>query len=183
MATTRNCLLIFTFYTLTLFLRYVLIYISLALSQEWRLRWSSRDWPPGPIWITEFDVATVRMPWTVKRVGPLLRELHSHPYVDGLIMWSNVRPNVSGPGFGCFMMCYTDEHYKNQPVGDVIDGFTRDFIRVPDYNGETDDAGVFEASLFHGEYEATVTLPDGGQPPPPQVFSLMPVREGTVVRF
>ncbi|KAL1552410.1 endo-1,4-beta-xylanase [Salvia divinorum] len=133
------------------------------------------------IWITEFNVATLRMPWMVKYVGPLLRELHSHPYVDGIILWSTVGPSQKPPGFACYMMCYTDAHYKNQPVGDVIDGFMKDFIRVPNSNGETDAAGVFKASLFHGEYEATVTLPDGAQPPAPQMFTLMPGREGTVL--
>ncbi|XP_057790170.1 endo-1,4-beta-xylanase 5-like [Salvia miltiorrhiza] len=127
------------------------------------------------IWITEFDVNTQKNAWMVKYVEPLLRELHSHPYVKGIIMWAAVWPNIS-----CFRMCLTDNDYNNLPAGDAV---MSEFITVPDANWKTDRSGAFEASLFHGEYEASITLPDGSQPPAPQTFNLKPRRDVSVVRF
>ncbi|XP_057802308.1 endo-1,4-beta-xylanase 5-like [Salvia miltiorrhiza] len=132
----------------------------------------------SPIWITEFDVNIQSMPWMVRYVEPLLHELHSHPYVNGIIIWGAVWPNMS-----CFRMCLTDDDYNNLPAGDAVDKFMSEFIRVPDTNMKTDRNGAFEASLFHGEYEASITLPDGAQPPTPHSFNLKPHGDVPVIKF
>ncbi|XP_057772872.1 endo-1,4-beta-xylanase 5-like [Salvia miltiorrhiza] len=131
------------------------------------------------IWITEFGVNAIGNPWLVQYVEPLLHELHAHPYVKGILVWGAVGSNNSQ----CFDMCWTDANYNNLPAGDAIDKFMSKFITVPDTNGKTDGSGTFEASLFHGEYEATVTLPDGAQPPAPLSFNLVPHGDVTVVKF
>ena len=51
-------------------------------------------------------------------------------------------------------MCLTDANFKNLATGDVLDKFLG-MTKV----GMTDANGVFEASLFHGDYEVTVTHP------------------------
>lgn len=67
--------------------------------------------------------------------------------------------------------------FKNTVAGDVVDKFISEFIKVADTNGTTDANGVFEASLFHGEYEASV----GGSPP--QMFSLVPNGDVSAVQL
>ncbi|XP_057782892.1 endo-1,4-beta-xylanase 5-like [Salvia miltiorrhiza] len=132
-----------------------------------------------PIWVTEFDVDSIYKKWTLQYMEPLLHELHSHPYVNGIIVWGAMGDKKDG----CWKMCLTDLEYKNVPPGDILDKFMSEFIRVPDTNGKTDATGAFETSLFHGEYEATVTRADGAQAAEPQTFNLMPGGDVTAVKF
>lgn len=86
-------------------------------------------------------------------IDPLLCELHSHSAVGGINVWGSLRPDLN-----CFALCLIDNHFNNQPAGNILDKFTSEFIKVPDINGLTDINGVFAASLFYGEYKATLTL-------------------------
>jgi hypothetical protein len=52
-------------------------------------------------------------------------------------------------------MCLTDKNFKNLPVGDIVDKLIAEWKAVPK-DAKTDDKGVFEAELFHGEYNVTV---------------------------
>lgn len=55
----------------------------------------------------------------------------------------------------CYVMCLTDKNFKNLPVGDIVDKLIAEWKAVPK-DAKTDDKGVFEAELFHGEYNVTV---------------------------
>lgn len=126
-----------------------------------------------PIWITEFTVGDSRTN-QMKNIQPLLREFHSHAAVEGIIVWSTAYPASQKDGKLCYTMCLTDRDYKNKAPGDALDKFLHEFIRVAESNGNTDSNGIFEASLVHGEYEATLTLPNGAQPLASQTFNLLP---------
>lgn len=104
----------------------------------------------------------------------ILHELYSHPAVQGIVLWASMGPNGK-----CYFMCMTGLDYKNTVAGDVVDKFISEFIKVADTNGTTDANGVFEASLFHGEYEASV----GGSQSPPQTFSLVPKGDVSTVQL
>lgn len=58
-------------------------------------------------------------------------------------------------------MCLVDNNFRNLATGDVVDKFRTTLSSAEDSDGFTDSDGFFEASLFHGEYEATITHPDG----------------------
>ncbi|KAJ1295907.1 hypothetical protein BS78_01G259300 [Paspalum vaginatum] len=68
-----------------------------------------------PMWLTEVDV--VKGPSQVKFLEKMLREGYAHPNVDGMIMWAAWHAN----GNGCYVMCLTDNSFKNLPVGNVVD--------------------------------------------------------------
>lgn len=85
----------------------------------------------------------------------LLRELHSHREIQGIMLWSAWSPQ------GCYRMCLTDNNFKNLATGDVVDRFRTTLSSTADSDGTTDSDGYFEASLFHGEYEAKITHPAG----------------------
>lgn len=56
-------------------------------------------------------------------------------------------------------MCLTDNNFKNLPTGDVVDKIIRE-LKHEDLIGTTDNEGHFETSLYHGDYEATISHPD-----------------------
>lgn len=109
----------------------------------------------------------------------LMREFHSHAAVGGVIVWSAWAPTK-----GCWSMCTrTPDYTKNTLAGDLVDKFLYEFIKVADSNGTTDGGGAFEASLYHGEYEANVTLPNGMLSTISQTFSLVPNGNVTTVQL
>lgn len=128
-----------------------------------------------PIWITELTV-NYTVPHQTEHLEALLHELHSHPAIKGIILWSAI-----GRKKKCFSMCLTDVDYKNVPAGDVVDRFMKEFINVDDIKVETDAEGEFETVLFYGEYEATAVLPDGGSRS--LVFNLVPGGDGATHYF
>ncbi|KAH6813447.1 hypothetical protein C2S51_022465 [Perilla frutescens var. frutescens] len=128
-----------------------------------------------PIWITEFTVSS-QLKDQMKFLTPLLRELHSHPAVAGILFWSSVYPDGK-----CYSMCLTDQYYKNVPAGDAVDEFINEFIKPPGFiNVTTDSNGSFVAPLVYGEYEANVTLPNGAKSSAPQTFNIVPDGETSV---
>ncbi|XP_059647892.1 endo-1,4-beta-xylanase 5-like [Cornus florida] len=105
-----------------------------------------------PIWITELDVA--RSMDQAKYLEQILREVHSHGAINGIVIWSGWRPG------GCYRMCLTDNNFKNLPTGDVVDKLLREWGGKEDWEaGTTDEEGYLETSLFHGDYEVTVAKP------------------------
>ncbi|ONH91947.1 hypothetical protein PRUPE_8G145700 [Prunus persica] len=85
-----------------------------------------------PIWLTEVDV----------QKGPnqyleeILREVFSHPAVEGIIM-------------------FVDKSFKNTPAGDVVDKLLDEW-KFGTQETTTDDEGFTNISVFHGDYEITV---------------------------
>ena len=84
----------------------------------------------------------------------VLREAHAHPAIKGIVMWAAWKPE------GCFRMCLTDNNFKNTPTGDVVDKLLQEWIRAGrPFAGTADANGVFETSLFYGDYEVAITHP------------------------
>lgn len=69
-------------------------------------------------------------------------------------------------------MCLTDNNFKNLATGDVVDKFRLKLTSVVDSNRTTDSNGLFEASLFHGEYDVKIVHPNGGEISDFQSFSV-----------
>lgn len=55
-------------------------------------------------------------------------------------------------------MCLTDNNFKNLPAGDVVDKFIKE-LKHDNLIGTTDSLGHFQASLYHGDYEAKINHP------------------------
>ncbi|KAA8536280.1 hypothetical protein F0562_028758 [Nyssa sinensis] len=101
-----------------------------------------------PIWLTELDVSW--SPQQASYLEQILREAHAHPAVNGIVIWAAWKPE------GCYQMCLTDNNFRNLPTGDVVDKLMREWKQDGSI-GTTDTEGIFETSLFHGDYELTIT--------------------------
>ncbi|KAK8923527.1 hypothetical protein KSP39_PZI019741 [Platanthera zijinensis] len=106
-----------------------------------------------PIWLTEVDV--FRSPNQAQYLEAILREGFSYPAVRGIVMWAGWHAE------GCDRMCLTDSNFKNLPSGDVVDKLISEW-RSETVVGRTDNNGIFEARLFHGEHEITVLQSSAG---------------------
>ncbi|KAK2974471.1 hypothetical protein RJ640_018636 [Escallonia rubra] len=107
-----------------------------------------------PIWLTELDVSN-SPDLQARYLDQIIREAHGHPAVNGIVIWSAWHPT------GCYQMCLTDNDFRNLPTGDVVDNIIKEFS-FNKLSGTTDANGYLEASLFHGEYEVTVSHPKMG---------------------
>ncbi|PHT98257.1 hypothetical protein BC332_32849 [Capsicum chinense] len=104
-----------------------------------------------PIWITELDVANT----TNQEVylEEIIREVHAHPGVKGIMMWAPWGPK------GCYRMCLTDNNFKNLATGNVVDRILKEWSHWG-FSGITNENGLFETSLFHGDYEVEINHPE-----------------------
>ena len=83
----------------------------------------------------------------------VLRELHAHPKINGIIMWSAWKPG------GCYQMCLTDNSFNNLPTGNVVDKLLGEW--GSSLKGTADGEGLFfEASLSHRDYEVKISHPN-----------------------
>ncbi|TVU48042.1 hypothetical protein EJB05_07664, partial [Eragrostis curvula] len=103
-----------------------------------------------PVWLTEVDIAAG--PAQAEHLEEVLREAYAHPAVQGIVLWSAWHPE------GCYVMCLTDNNFKNLPQGDVVDRLIAEWRATP-RGATTDEQGYFEAELPHGEYQVTVSHP------------------------
>ncbi|XP_062201535.1 endo-1,4-beta-xylanase 4-like [Phragmites australis] len=101
-----------------------------------------------PMWLTEVDV--VKGPNQVKYLEQVLREGYGHPAVNGMIMWAAWHAN------GCYVMCLTDNNFKNLPVGSLVDKLIAEW-KMHRTVATTDEKGVVGLDLPHGEYNFTLT--------------------------
>ncbi|PIN25432.1 Endo-1,4-beta-xylanase [Handroanthus impetiginosus] len=122
-----------------------------------------------PIWFTELDVNNKTGPDQANRLDQVIRELHAHHAVQGILMWSAISPE------GCWKMCLTDQNFNNLDTGDVVDKFIAEWTHSSGLEGKTDSNGYFETSLFHDQYEATIKL---GKKPILQKFEVAPNGDG-----
>ncbi|KAK3035720.1 hypothetical protein RJ639_033422, partial [Escallonia herrerae] len=118
-----------------------------------------------PIWLTELDVSN-SPDLQARYLDQTIREVHGHPAVNGIVIWSAWRPT------GCYKMCLTDNDFRNLPTGDVVDNIIKEFS-LNKLSGTTDANGYLEASLFHGEYEVTVSHPKMGDSSVLQSFKVV----------
>ncbi|KAH6814899.1 Glycosyl hydrolase family 10 protein, partial [Perilla frutescens var. frutescens] len=128
-----------------------------------------------PIWVTELDVSSG--PNQASYLDQILREVHSHWGIQGIIIWSAWSPQ------GCYRMCLTDNNFRNLATGDVVDKFRVTLTSEADSYGTTDSDGFFEASLFHGEYQANITHPAGIPFSDFPTFNAGPNNTPTTVQF
>ncbi|KAL6623003.1 hypothetical protein ACP70R_032882 [Stipagrostis hirtigluma subsp. patula] len=103
-----------------------------------------------PLWLTEVDVAGG--PMQAAYLEEVLREGYGHPSVQGIVMWAAWHAR------GCYVMCLTDNGFKNLPVGDVVDKLIAEWT-AHTKAATTDQDGAAELDLVHGEYNFTVTHP------------------------
>ncbi|KAI4990899.1 hypothetical protein ZWY2020_039270 [Hordeum vulgare] len=103
-----------------------------------------------PMWMTEVDV--VKGPNQVKDLEQVLREGYAHPGVQGIVMWAAWHP------YGCYVMCLTDNNFKNLPVGDLVDKLIAEW-KTHKTSAATDANGMVELDLVHGDYKLTVNHP------------------------
>ncbi|PAN51010.1 hypothetical protein PAHAL_9G563800 [Panicum hallii] len=103
-----------------------------------------------PIWLTEIDVAPG--PNQAANLDKILREVYAHPAVHGIILWTAWHQR------GCYVMCLTDNNFRNLPTGDVVDKLIREW-QTRSHAGVADADGYYEAELFHGDYKVTVSHP------------------------
>ncbi|KAK7258049.1 hypothetical protein RIF29_32449 [Crotalaria pallida] len=104
-----------------------------------------------PVWITELDVEN--QPNQAQYFEQVLREAHSHPKVQGIVLWTAWSPNGD-----CYRICLVDRNFRNLPAGDVLDKLLREW-GLKKLSGITDQNGYVEASLFHGDYEVEISHP------------------------
>jgi GH35 family endo-1,4-beta-xylanase len=103
-----------------------------------------------PIWLTEIDVQSG--PNQAYYLEKILREVYSHPAVHGIILWTAWHAK------GCYVMCLTDNSFKNLPTGNVVDKLIREW-KTHSHAGVADAEGFYEAELFHGDYNVTISHP------------------------
>ncbi|TVU30653.1 hypothetical protein EJB05_22284, partial [Eragrostis curvula] len=108
-----------------------------------------------PIWLTEVDVAPG--PMQAAYLEEVLREGYAHPSVQGIVMWAAWHAS------GCYVMCLTDDNFRNLPVGDVVDKLIAEW-RTHTKAVTTDADGVVQVDLVHGEYNFTVIHPSLKEP-------------------
>ncbi|XP_073310017.1 endo-1,4-beta-xylanase 5-like [Primulina huaijiensis] len=120
-----------------------------------------------PIWLTELD--TERGPDQIMELEEVLREVFSHPAVEGIVLWAGWKPtgcnktcledkNFNKLAKGCARMCFTDNNFKNFPLGDMVDRLIREW-RTTYLKGATNKKGVYQPLVFHGDYTLTFTHP------------------------
>ncbi|KAK4385525.1 Endo-1,4-beta-xylanase 5-like [Sesamum angolense] len=129
-----------------------------------------------PIWISELDVNNITGSNQACYLEQIIRELHAHRAVQGILMWSAITPGV-----GCWRMCLTDSNFKNLPTGDVVDKIIAEWTHAGGVQGTTNANGCFETPLFHGDYEASISLPTVNKQPVLQKFKVVPNGKAEVV--
>ncbi|XP_021717249.1 uncharacterized protein LOC110685092 [Chenopodium quinoa] len=101
-----------------------------------------------PIWITELDVK--RGPNQVSDFEQVIREVHSHKGVQGIVIWGPWSPQ----GQQCYNLCLVDPNFTNLPAGDVVDKVLKEWgYRDKAFVATTGADGFFNASLLHGDYQ------------------------------
>uniref|UniRef100_A0A803MC15 GH10 domain-containing protein n=1 Tax=Chenopodium quinoa TaxID=63459 RepID=A0A803MC15_CHEQI len=127
-----------------------------------------------PIWITELDVQ--KGPNQVSDFEQVLREVHSHRGVQGIVIWGPWSPQ----GQQCYNLCLVDPNFTNLPAGDVVDKVLKEWgYRDKAVVATTDADGFFNASLLHGDYQVKLlgqlhTLDEQSSPLISQNFKVDP---------
>ncbi|GAB2268132.1 hypothetical protein Dimus_003111 [Dionaea muscipula] len=103
-----------------------------------------------PIWLTEVFVDKGQN--QAQYLEDVLREGYSHPAVEGIVIWP------SSPFSEC-KMCLTDVYFHNSPNGDVVDKLIDEWRSKPAEIRINNSKGVYEVSVFNGDYEVTIMKP------------------------
>ncbi|WVZ58954.1 hypothetical protein U9M48_009169 [Paspalum notatum var. saurae] len=103
------------------------------------------------IWLTELDVAGG--PRQAAYLEEVLREGYGHPSVEGILMWAAWHAK------GCYVMCLTDDSFKNLAAGDVVDGLIAEWNTHPKEATTDANGGVVRLGLVDGQYNLTLTHP------------------------
>ncbi|KAI3718320.1 hypothetical protein L6452_19184 [Arctium lappa] len=104
-----------------------------------------------PIWLTIVDISnTLDAETRGKYLEIVLREVYSHPSVNGIILWTTMDPK------GCYQMCLKDANFQNLPAGDVVDKLIIKEWSTGVVNAQSDEDGTFSFDGFLGEYVVNV---------------------------
>lgn len=103
----------------------------------------------------------------------IMRELYAHRAVDGIMMWAAMWQTGR-----CWMMCLTDRNFVNLATGDVVDKIMAEWTYASGIQATTSAQGLFQTSLFYGEYEAQVNLPTAQTPTGSSKFKVAPNNAG-----
>lgn len=126
-----------------------------------------------PIQITEFDIDTSDVETQTAYTRDFLTAVFSHPAVDSVLCWGFWEGRHWKP-----RAAFWSKDWKLRPNGEVwVDLTTRQWWTDADL--ETDAAGTAGTRGFLGDYEATVTAPDGRSAT--RKFDLP--RDGRTVKF
>ena len=110
-----------------------------------------------PIWFTEFDVVQADPVERAKQVETFYRLAFSHPAVEGVLMWGFwAGAHWRGPN-----AALVDEDWTINAAGQAYLNLMEEWST--ETAGTTNAAGELDFRGFHGDYVATVTLPDGSK--------------------
>ncbi|CAM8926593.1 unnamed protein product [Rhodiola kirilowii] len=103
-----------------------------------------------PIWLTEVDISNkIDQETQAVYLEQVLREGYSHPSVNGVMLWTAWHAS------GCYMMCLTDNEFRNLPSGDVVDKVMKEW-ETGEMGGVADERGTYSFYGFLGEYKVEV---------------------------
>ncbi|KAK1419332.1 hypothetical protein QVD17_28497 [Tagetes erecta] len=106
-----------------------------------------------PIWLTEVDISdNFDHDQQASYLEEVLREGFSHPAVNGIMLWSALKPNGK-----CYQMCLTDTNFTNLPAGDTVDKLLKEW-QTGVIKGQTDEHGAFSFYGYLGEYMVTASF-------------------------
>jgi endo-1,4-beta-xylanase len=110
-----------------------------------------------PIWITEFDVADYDETRCADKLELVYRTAYSHSAVKGIMMWVFwAGDSWRGPNAG---LAHRD--WTLNEAGKRYEALMKEWST--EISGTTDADGLLSFRGFHGDYEATVTKPDGAE--------------------
>ncbi|GMN48706.1 hypothetical protein TIFTF001_017874 [Ficus carica] len=72
-----------------------------------------------PAWVRNLSSTDLQL--AAVYLEQVLREGFSHPYANGIMLWTALHPN------GCYRMCLTDNNFQNLPAGDVVDKLLKEW--------------------------------------------------------
>ena len=108
-----------------------------------------------PIAITEFDINTPDETLQANYTRDFMIAAFSHPSVDSIMLWGFWEGRHWLPSAAMYRRDWT-----LKPNGQAwIDLVKKQWWTTVD--GRTDNAGQFRARAFYGDYQVTITLPDG----------------------
>lgn len=108
-----------------------------------------------PLWITELDVTEPDPQQRADGLEAVLRMAYSHPDVEGVMLWGFWAGNHwRGPN-----AALVNQDWSLNPAGQRLDALLAEW--TSDETVTTNSDGAASARLYHGDYELTITTPDG----------------------
>ncbi|HPC93769.1 MAG TPA: endo-1,4-beta-xylanase [Sedimentisphaerales bacterium] len=130
-----------------------------------------------PIWISEFDVADDDERSCADKLELVYRTAYSHPAVEGIVMWVVWAGNSwRGPNAGLARRDWTLNEAGQRYEALMSEWSTQT-------SGRSDAEGRFAFRGFHGDYEITVTPPEGEAVRQPVQVTAGPQAQSVTIRL